>query len=350
MFDDKKTMTNIYDLTYDDLKEYMKNAGEAKYRAEQVYRHIYEDTAIEDMTDVSKALRQKLSGDFYAFVPKIEKKLVSKIDGTVKYLFKMRDGEYAESVVMKYKHGLSICVSSQVGCAMGCAFCASTLHGLKRSLTPGEISGQIIAAKKDLGHRISNIVMMGSGEPFQNTENVLKFIKNAVNPHGLGIGARHITVSTCGILEGIRALSDLGYPINLSVSLHAPNDGIRKTLMPIAKSVSIEELIAACREFFKKTGRRVTFEYALIDGVNDSEENAKELSRLIGGDGSHINLIPVNYVKERGLKRSRAVMKFKSVLEKNGLNATVRREMGSDINAACGQLRNENLEGTEAIG
>ncbi|MBO4898219.1 MAG: 23S rRNA (adenine(2503)-C(2))-methyltransferase RlmN [Clostridia bacterium] len=337
-------MINIYDLTLDDLKEYMKDAGEPKYRAEQLYRHIYEDVAIEDMTDISKTLRGKLSDDFYVFLPQIEKKLISKIDGTVKYLFKMRDGEYAESVVMKYKHGLSICVSSQVGCAMGCAFCASTLHGLKRNLTPGEISGQIIAAKKDLGQRISNIVMMGSGEPFQNTENVFAFLENAVNPHGLGIGARHITVSTCGILEGIRALSDLGYPINLSVSLHAPNDEIRKKLMPIAKSVSIDKLIDGCRAFFKKTGRRVTYEYALAEGVNDSEENAKELSDRLKNDGSHINLIPVNYVKERGIKRSNSVLKFKNVLEKNGINATVRREMGSDINAACGQLRNENLE------
>ena len=343
-------MTNLFDLTYDDLKEYMNNAGEPGYRANQVYRNVYKDVEIKDMTDISKGLRQKLSDDFYTFIPRIEKKLVSGIDGTVKYLFAMRDGEYAESVVMKYRHGLSVCVSSQVGCAMGCAFCASTLHGLRRNLTAGEISGQIIAAGKDLGQRISNIVIMGSGEPFMNTGNVFAFIKNAVNPDGLGIGARHITVSTCGILEGIRALSDFGIPINLSVSLHAPNDDIRKTLMPVAKTVSIDKLLSACREYFAKTGRRVTYEYALIDGVNDSRENAMELSRLLGHDGSHINLIPVNYVKERGLKRSKAVSEFKGVLEKNGLNATVRREMGADINAACGQLRNENLEGTEAIG
>ena len=340
---------NIYDCTLSDLKKYMADAGEREYRAKQVFGHVYEGVGIMSMTDIPKALREKMQADFTFSLPLIEKKLVSALDGTVKYLFKMSDGAYAESVVMKYKHGLSICVSSQVGCRMGCKFCASTLRGLERNLTPGEISGQIIAAKKDLGQRISNIVMMGSGEPFDNFDNIMKFLRIAVNPDGLGIGARHITISTCGIPEGIKKLSECGLQVNLSVSLHAPNDNIRKEIMPIARAVSINELIDECRRFFEKTKRRVTYEYALIDGVNDSDACAKELSGLLGHDGTHVNLIPVNYVRERGLKRSRDVARFQHILSKNNINATVRREMGADISAACGQLRNENLADSGVI-
>lgn len=336
---------NIFDYTIADLKEYMKSSGEKEYRAKQVYKHVYDGIPFEEMTDISKELRKKLSEDFEFSLPKIKKKLVSKLDGTRKYLFEMSDGAFAEGVVMEYRHGLSMCVSSQVGCRMGCAFCASTLHGLQRNLTAGEISGQIMTAQRDLKRRISNIVMMGSGEPFDNFENVMKFIKIAVSPDGLGIGARHITVSTCGLTDGIYALAESGIPVNLSISLHAPNDKIRQGIMPVARAVPVEKLIKAARDFFEKTKRRVTYEYALIDGVNDSDECARELAALIGHDGTHVNLIPVNAVKERNYKKSRSVERFMKLLAKSNINATVRREMGADISAACGQLRNENISG-----
>lgn len=335
---------NIYDFTLIELERYMTDIGEKPFRARQLFRHVYEGILIENMTDLSKSLRIRLAEDFYEFVPFIEKKFVSKIDGTVKYLFKMRDGILIEGVVMKYKHGYSMCVSSQAGCKMGCAFCASTINGLERNLTAGEISGQIIAAKKDLKQRISNIVIMGSGEPFDNYENVLKFLQIANHPDGLGIGARHITVSTCGLLEGIRKLAECGLQVNLSISLHAPTDEIRKRIMPIANIVSIKDLIFECREFFDKTKRRVTYEYVLIDGINDSEENAKALSALLLNESAHVNLIPVNSVTEREFKGSKAVGLFKKILERNGINVTVRREMGSDIAAACGQLRNQGKD------
>lgn len=335
---------NIFDLTIEELKSYFEGAGEKPFRAKQVFRHIYEGAAFDDMTDISKALREKLKNDFSALLPSIARKWISKIDGTVKYLFEMADGEVVEGVVMSYKHGLSMCISTQVGCAMGCMFCASTLKGKKRNLTPGEISGQIMAAKKDLGQRISNIVLMGSGEPFDNYDNVLKFIRIATHEEGLGIGARHITLSTCGLVEGIYALADENIPVNLSISLHAPNDDIRKTIMPVAKKYDINSLIKACRDYFEKTKRRVTYEYALIDGVNDTKENAIELASILKGHGEHVNLIPVNYVAERKTKRSTNVLPFRDILLKNGVNATVRREMGADISAACGQLRNEHIK------
>ncbi len=333
---------NIYDLTLPDIEKYMNDIGEKPYRARQLFRHIYEGITIANMTDLSLPLRSRLLEDFEQFVPLIETKLVSKIDDTRKYLFKMSDGALIESVVMKYKHGLSICVSSQAGCKMGCAFCASTLHGLERNLTTGEITGQFIAAKNDLGERISNVVMMGSGEPFDNYENVYKFLQIATHPDGLGIGARHITISTCGIPDGIKKLSECKMQVNLSVSLHAPNDDIRKKIMPIARAVPINQLITECREYFNRTKRRVTYEYALIDGVNDKTEHAYELSELLNKDLAHVNLIPINYVSERGFKRSKCVMDFQKILNNNGINTTVRREMGADINAACGQLRNQS--------
>lgn len=332
---------NIFDFTIEDLQNYFKENGEKAFRAKQVFRHVYEGLSFGEMTDISKQLRGKLETDFCTDLPTIAEKWVSKIDGTVKYLFKMHDGEVVEGVVMSYKHGLSMCVSTQVGCAMGCMFCASTLKGKKRNLAPSEISGQIIAAKKDLGKRISNIVLMGSGEPFDNYDSVLKFIKIAIHEDGLGIGARHITLSTCGLIPGIYALAEENIPVNLSISLHAPNDEIRKTIMPVAKKYDIHALIKACRDYFEKTKRRVTYEYALIDGVNDSDGCAHQLSEILKSGQEHVNLIPVNYVAERKTKRSKNVAAFRNILIKSGINATIRREMGADISAACGQLRNE---------
>ncbi|MBQ7718911.1 MAG: 23S rRNA (adenine(2503)-C(2))-methyltransferase RlmN [Clostridia bacterium] len=336
---------NIYDLTKDELKNYFTSIGEKSFRADQVFKNLYKTVNIDDMTDLSKSLRERLKSDFTQYIPQIERKLTSKKDFVVKYLFKMDDGEYAEGVVMGYKHGLSMCISTQVGCRMGCKFCASTLNGLKRNLTAGEITGQILAALKDLESRISNIVLMGSGEPFDNYENVLKFIQNATHPDGLGIGARHITVSTCGLTDGIYRLSKEGLPINLSISLHAPNDGLRKQIMPVANAVAIDDLIKAANDYYTTTGRRVTYEYSLIKGVNDSENEARQLVRLLKNTGSHINLIPVNEVKEREYKTSVNTREFQKILTENGINATVRRTLGQDINASCGQLRNQYERG-----
>lgn len=331
---------NIYDLSPEELAAHFQDVP--KFRSEQIYKWLYAGKTPDEMTNVPKVLRERLKSDFYTALPEIEVKLVSKIDNTVKYLFRMEDGAGIESVVMPYHHGLTICVSSQAGCRMGCAFCASTIDGLDRNLSAGEIMGQILKSEQDLGEKISNVVIMGSGEPFDNYEHVLKFIRNAVSDKGLGLSARHITLSTCGLLDGMRRLSEEGLPINLAVSLHAPNDEIRKTLMPIAKSVSIDVLIRQAGAYFEKTHRRVTFEYALIDGVNDGEQHARELARRLGRNpGFHVNLIPVNAVRERSFKRSsrETASMFCDVLGKAGLSATVRRKMGADINAACGQLR-----------
>ena len=294
------------------------------------------------MTNVPKALRERLKAELYTELPRIDVRLKSKLDDTVKYLFRMEDGAGIESVVMQYSYGSSICVSSQAGCRMGCAFCASTVDGLDRNLSAGEMMGQILAANRDLGQRINHIVIMGSGEPLDNYDNVLTFIRNAVSPKGLGLSARHITLSTCGLLDGIKRLSEEDLPINLAISLHAPNDTIRKQLMPIAKSVSIEALFLAAEKYFEKTHRRITLEYALIRGVNDSEECARELAgRCKGKTCFHINLIPVNSIEERSFRRSsqEVVANFLKILTKAGVQATVRRKMGADIDAACGQLR-----------
>ncbi len=331
---------NIYDFTPETLREYLGDVP--AFRTKQIYKWIFSGRTPDEMTNVPKDLREKLKNELYTELPKIDVKLVSKIDKTVKYLFRMEDDAGIESVVMPYHHGLTICVSSQAGCRMGCAFCASTIDGLDRNLTSGEIIGQILAAERDLEQKISHVVIMGSGEPLDNYDHVLTFIRNAINPDGLGISARHITLSTCGLIDNMRRLSEENLPINLAVSLHAPNDEIRRKLMPIAKSVPMETLLSEAYAYFEKTHRRVTFEYALIDGVNDSRENAEELSlRLRGKSGFHVNLIPVNPVEERDFRRSgkeRAEM-FVKTLEKAGVQVTVRRKMGADIDAACGQLR-----------
>ena len=331
---------NIYDLTLEGLGEALSSVP--AFRAKQIYKWLYMGASPSEMTNIPKDLRTRLTEEFYTELPKIDTKLVSKMDGTVKYLFRMEDGAGIESVVMPYRHGNTICVSSQAGCRMGCAFCASTIDGLDRNLTSGEMIGQLLAAEKDLGTKISHIVIMGSGEPLDNYDNVLTFIRNAIHPEGLGLSARHITLSTCGILKGMQKLAEEKLPINLAISLHAPNDAIRKTLMPIAKSVSIDELLSESRAYFEKTHRRVTFEYALIRGVNDSAACAEELARRIGKSGAfHVNLIPVNSIEERTFRRSsrEVAATFSNILEKAGVQVTVRRKLGADIDAACGQLR-----------
>lgn len=332
-----------------ELEEWMLSAGEAKYRAKQLFPQLHRGLSPDEMTNLGKRLQQKLRDAFVWHLPAVEQKLVSAIDGTVKYLFSLADGNCVESVVMKYEHGNTICISSQVGCRMGCKFCASTIGGRVRDLTPGELLGQVIAAQKDLGERISNIVMMGIGEPLDNYVNVLKFLRLVNCEDGINIGYRHISLSTCGLVDKIRMLMEENLPITLSISLHAPDDETRSAIMPINNRFGVDELLDACRDYFAKTGRRISFEYTLIAGKNDSVENANKLARVLNAKlrsktetmPIHVNLIPVNEVSESGFRHSsrNAVNAFAKTLEAKGIRATVRRKLGSDINASCGQLR-----------
>lgn len=334
-------------LTYDELEKFIHDIGEPKFRAGQIFEWLYRGVcSFDEMTNISKKTKEKLSKLSFVSVLDIEEKFVSATDGTVKYLFRLEDGNFIETVVMEYKHGLSICISSQAGCRMGCRFCASTLKGLTRSLTAGEIINQIIFAGKDIGKRIGNIVMMGIGEPLDNYDNVVKFLKIVNYERGLGIGYRHISLSTCGIVPNIYKLAEENLPITLCISLHAPNDNIRNEIMPVNHAYNISQLIEACREYQKATSRRITFEYSLIKGVNDSPELADELAELISGIMCHVNLIPVNKVEERSYSKSSLpnIRLFLQRLEKNGVNATVRRELGADISASCGQLRNRKIK------
>lgn len=338
---------NLRDLTYEKLEEFILSLGEPKFRAKQIFKWLYTDiNSIDDMTNLSKNLREKLSEATSVSLPQIEEKFVSAIDETRKYLLKLDDGNYIESVLMKYKHGYTICISSQVGCRMGCAFCASTIGGRIRNLTPSEIIGQVMAVSRDLGERISNIVMMGIGEPFDNFENVMTFLSNVSHPDGLNIGHRHITLSTCGIADKIKELAHLAPQITLSISLHATNDEMRNSIMPVNRKYDIKTLLSACRYYIKETNRRVSFEYTLIAGVNDNLKTAEELTHLLSGMLCHVNLIPVNAVSETGFKKTdkKQVEEFRLYLERHKIPATVRREMGSDINAACGQLRKNRLD------
>ena len=343
----QKELIDLKNLEYDNLTEFLLSIGEKKFRAEQIFSWLMRGVeSYDEMSNISAKTKEKLMEISYVSTLKIRKKLVSEIDGTVKYLFELPDGNCIESVVMRYHHGLTICISSQVGCRMGCKFCASTIGGLYRNLTPGEILNQVIFAQKDMGERIGNVVMMGIGEPMDNYENVITFLHNINHEKGLNIGYRHITISTCGIADKIEKLSDEGLPINLAISLHAPNDEIRNTIMPINKAYNVKKLIGICKEYFKKTSRRISFEYSLISGVNDSYENAKELASLIKPLSAHINLIPVNEVKESGYKKGTQleINRFLNTLTELGVNATIRRELGSDISASCGQLRKKTME------
>ncbi len=339
---------DLRSLTYEELEAFIVQAGEKKFRTQQVFSWLHEKcvSSMDEMTNLSKAFRETLQGISYISSVGILEKYVSKKDGTVKYLMRLADGECIETVVMEYHHGTTICISSQVGCRMGCRFCASTLGGKKRDLLAGEILGQIYAAQKDLQKRISNIVMMGIGEPLDNFENVRKFLLLVNDERGLNIGYRHISLSTCGLVAGIAKLAEMDIPITLSISLHAPNDAIRTSMMPVNKMHNIDELLKACRDYQRVTGRRISFEYAMCDGVNDSAENAQELARRLSGMLCHVNLIPVNNVKERNYRKSKKenIEKFIEILGKSGITATVRRELGSDISASCGQLRQKTLE------
>lgn len=339
---------DIKSLNNEELAEWVRVNSLPAFRAKQIFSWLHKSgvSDFSEMSNVSKDLRNKLSEEFYISSCEIENKYVSAIDGTVKYLFRLSDGEFLETVIMKYKYGYTICVSSQVGCKMGCRFCASTLAGFKRNLTAGEIESQIHSAQKDLGIRISHIVLMGIGEPLDNFDNVLRFIEKVNSEDGLNISVRNITLSTCGIVPRIKDLMKHDLQLTLTISLHAPNDEIRSKIMPVNDRWKINEVIAACREYAEFTSRRVSFEYTLIKDVNDTPECAEELSKLLKGMLCHVNLIPVNNVEERKNIRSsdKSVNKFLHILQKNGINATIRRTLGSDINASCGQLRRKKTE------
>ena len=335
--------TDIKSLSLSELKAEMENMGEKSFKAKQIYSWLHKRGAesFDEMTDISKKLRENLENSYDIYNCSIEKKLVSMYDNTVKYLFRLHDGELIESVVMKYKYGYTICVSSQVGCKMGCRFCASGIAGFVRNLNVSEILSQIYTAQRDLDIRISHIVMMGVGEPLDNFDNVIKFLSMISDENGLNIGMRNISLSTCGVVTGIYKLLEKKLQLTLSISLHAPNDEVRSRTMPVNDRWNIDELLKACRDYTKETSRRISFEYAMIDGVNDSDECARELASRLKGMLCHVNLIPVNSVKERNFRKSndKQIASFIKILEAKGINVTVRRTLGSDINASCGQLR-----------
>lgn len=349
MSDEKREKIDIKSMTLPELTDFVAGPlGDKKFRAKQMYDWLHVKLAREfdEMTNLSKALREKLKAMCRLTSLETVQCLVSKIDGTRKYLFRLEDGNIVESVLMKYKHGNSVCVSSQVGCRMGCRFCASTLGGLTRNMTPSEMLDEVYAISRDLGERISNVVIMGSGEPLDNYDNVVRFIKMLSDENGLNISQRNITLSTCGIVPKIYELAKEDLQITLAISLHASDDGRRRELMPIANKYSIGEILEACRAYYGHNNRRLTFEYSLVKGVNDSEDEARALAQLLRGLNAHVNLIPVNPIKERDFRQSdnAAVMNFKNKLEKYGENVTIRREMGRDIQAACGQLRQNYME------
>lgn len=333
---------NLLDLTIEDLQHRFADIGAEKFRAKQVFEWIHKGIKdIDDMTNISKTLREKIKESFYIGRMKIQQKFVSKIDGTVKYLLELVDGNTIESVLMEYKHGYTACISSQVGCRMGCRFCASTGAGYIRNLSAGEMVDQILTIQNDAGIRIGNIVIMGIGEPLDNYDNVVRFLRLVNHKDGLNIGFRHISVSTCGLVPEILKLAQENMPITLSISLHAPNDEIREKLMPINRKYSIDKIIEACKIYTEVTKRRITFEYAVIAGVNDSKENSIELAHKIKRMLAHVNLIPVNNVDGVEFRQSdrKQIESFREILERYGIETTIRRELGKDINAACGQLR-----------
>ena len=340
---------DICSYNYDELKEEMLAIGEKSFRSKQIYEWLHVKLAddFEEMTNLSKGLREKLKENYEIRKVKMIDHQISKVDSTEKFLFELEDGNMVESVLMKYKHGNSVCISSQVGCRMGCRFCASTLDGLERNLTPSEMLRQVYQIQKITGERVSNIVIMGTGEPLDNYDNFLKFIHMVSDEHGLNISQRNITASTCGIVPNIRRLAEEKLQITLALSLHGSNQEKRRSLMPVANKYELHEVLEACDYYFEKTGRRITFEYSLVHGVNDTPEDAKELMGILKDRNCHLNLIPVNPIKERNYEKpdKKSAENFKNKLEKNGINVTIRREMGSDIDGACGQLRRKTMQG-----
>ena len=338
-------MIDIKSLNLQEMTQLLREMGEPAFRGKQVFTWLHKGvTSFEDMSNLSKPLRQKLAERCVITVPTVERKQVSKHDGTVKYLWRLGDGNCIETVLMRYHYGNTVCISSQVGCRMGCAFCASTIAGKVRDLTPSEILDQVLFTQLDSGLDISNIVLMGIGEPLDNKDNVLKFLELVNSPDGLNIGMRHISLSTCGIVPQIDALAELNLQLTLSVSLHAPDSETRSRIMPVNRAYDVEELFAACHRYFQKTGRRISFEYAMIDGVNDHDWQADLMAQHIKGMPGHVNLIPLNEVTESPFKPSRRTAAFQKRLESHGITATVRRSLGGDIDASCGQLRRKAME------
>ena len=338
-------MVNLNDLTLEQLQNALVEIGEPKFRAKQIFKWFARGvTRLDEMTDISAKTKEKIKENYSIANVEVWQRFDSKLDETKKYLMELDDGNIIETVAMFYKHGITVCISTQVGCNMGCKFCASTIGGKSRNLTAGEILGQVATVQRNLGTRVSNIVLMGIGEPLDNYEHVVNFLKNVNDENGMCIGYRHISLSTCGLVDKIKMLAEENIPITLSVSLHAPDNETRDKIMPVNKAYKVEQLIDACREYQGVTGRRISFEYILINQLNDTIKHAETLIKITKGMLSHINLIPANFVKESGLIKSTPdrVKAFKQYLEKNGINVTVRRELGSDISASCGQLRRKH--------
>jgi len=342
-------MIDLKSMTLPELRGTLQDMGEPAFRGKQVFSWLSRGAAsFDEMTNLPVSLRERLRETCALTAPKAARKQVSAKDGTIKYLWELADGNCVESVLMRYHHGNTVCVSSQAGCRMGCAFCASTIAGKARDLTPGEILDQVVFTQKDSGAPVSNIVLMGIGEPMDNLDAVLKFLEIVNHPDGLNIGMRHISLSTCGVIPGIRRLAELELQLTLSVSLHAPDSETRSRLMPINRAYGVEELFAACHEYFKRTGRRISFEYAMIDGVNDQDWQADLIAKRLRGMPGHVNLIPLNDVAESPFRPSRRTAAFQKRLESHGLTATVRRSLGGDIDAACGQLRRKAEKGEDS--
>lgn len=337
-------MIEIKSCSRSELAQLMADLGQPAFRAKQVFQWLHRGVAsFDEMSNLPKSLREQLKERCVLTVPQVERKQVSKLDGTIKYLWRLADGNCVESVLMRYQHGNTVCVSCEVGCLMGCAFCASTLGGLVRRLTAGEILDQVIFVQKESGQAISNIVMMGIGEPLDNFDNVMRFLELVNDPEGVNIGMRHISLSTCGLVDKIDKLAEHRLQLTLSVSLHAPDDETRTRLMPVNRAVGVDRLFETCRRYFETTGRRISYEYAMVDGVNDNDWQADLLAKRLRGVPGHVNLIPLNDVRESPLKPSRRVRQFQQRLEQQGVTVTVRRRLGSDIDASCGQLRRKTL-------
>ena len=335
-------MTDIKSMTESQLADFFKGMGQPAFRARQVFTWLHRGVrSFDEMTDLSKPLRSQLAETCFITAPTVARKQTSRLDGTIKYLWELSDGNCIETVLMQYHHGNTVCISSQVGCRMGCAFCASTIAGKVRDLRPSELLDQVLFTQLDSGLPVSNIVLMGIGEPLDNFDNVMRFLELINSPDGMNIGMRHISLSTCGLVDKIEKLAERDLQLTLSVSLHSPDDESRSKIMPVNRRWPVDTLLAACRDYFAKTGRRISFEYTMIDGVSDSPEQAELLSKKLAGMGAHVNMIPLNNVTESGLHTSsrQAIHQFQSILEANGITATLRRTLGSDIDASCGQLR-----------